>query len=494
MRERMARRAGLLAGAAALAMTTAQGASAIAPRAASPAAVNTIGSPGGGDQYYPLAGNGGIDVDDYNLQITYVPQPYLPRSQQRAASGGGFVGRLDGRATITLHTTQKLARFDLDLSSRLDVRSVRVDGRRARATHTGGELVITPARTLDTGERVTVEVGYGHLMRRPPMLAGYYTGFIPTRDGAVVSAEPTGASTWFPCNDLPYDKATFTIAATVPRALVAVANGVPAGKTVDATHATYRWRAQDPMAPYLATLGIGNYRLSTTYVDGIPVINAIDRDFSPAKQRRLERQLAKVPAMMRYLSTQFGPYPFHSYGHIVDQDTQAGASLETQTRTLLMANEDDEATIAHELGHQWFGDAVALGQWRDIWLNESFATWAEWLWRASPYSREGRTLEASYRVAVRDMAGEWGQIVTDPGPDDLFADAVYERGGAALFRLQQRVGSATMTRILKSWYAVKSGEPARTAQFESMAARISGRDLDAFFHAWLDSPGRPPGA
>lgn len=489
--------AGVLAGAAwTLSITAATAGGAPAAYGTPSGTESTIGSAGGGDQYYPMAGNGGIDAQHYDLDLSYTPEKYLPKAirDQYHLLKGEHLGRIEGTATVAIRATQPLTRFDLDLSSTLHVRSVTINGHAVAYAHRAdGELVITPQRLIAPGTRVSVAVAYGAIIRRPPVVNGFSTGLIPTADGVVLSAEPTGAPTWFPCNDLPHDKATYAVNLTVPRGLVGVSNGLPVGKRTTGNTTAYQWRTNDPMAPYLAEIAVGNYRIITRSAMGVPIYDYIDRDIPSGRQRKIDAVLAKVPQMMRYLSGQFGPYPFSSYGHIVDKDLQAGASMENQTRTLLMTDEADEATVAHELTHQWFGDQVALGQWRDIWLNESFATWGEWLWRHHS-TTDHESLAASYREAVRDMSGSWQTVVTDPGADDLFSDAVYARGGAMLYRLDRLIGDSAMSTILHQWVSMRRRQPASTAQFVTLATRVSGRDLSGLFEPWLFQPGKPRGA
>ena len=201
---------------------------------AAPPTVFTPGAPGVGDPYYPLDGNGGYDVTHYDLDLTYDPE----------------TDELSGTATIEARATQNLSAFNLDFIG-LEVDSVEVDGASAAWTRDGQELTIAPTAGIRNKAAFTVAIAYHGVPEPLPELGG--SGFIHTDDGAVIVGEPHGAATWFPANDHPTDKASFTFHWTVPEGLEVVANGVPKGQTTDNGWTTWTWDAVDPMATYLAT-------------------------------------------------------------------------------------------------------------------------------------------------------------------------------------------------------------------------------------------------
>lgn len=439
----------------------------------SPATAATAGSAGVGDPYFPRAGNGGIDVQRYDLRLDYTPP----------APGARLVGQLAGDARLAVRATRALSSFHLDLRG-LRASSVRVDGVPASFRQARGELVVTPARALGAGQRFDVRVRYAGRTGRPTDSTGSLYGWVTTSDGAVVANEPDGASTWFPANDHPTDKAGYRFAVTVPRGTVAVANGLLASRRTTGARTTWVWDAPDPMATYLATATIGDFDLRRSVGGGVPIIDAVDRDLPDAA----DDGLARTGDMLDYFSGLLGPYPFVAYGGIVDDDP-LGYALETQTRSLFTGRAD-EITAAHELAHQWLGDDVGPARWSDIWLNEGWATYLEWTWSGHV---GGDTPQELFDGVMAKPATDpfWRTVVADPGRDRMFSDPVYLRGGAALHALHQRVGDAVFWRLARAWVSTYSGRTASTADFVRLASDVAGEDLRGFFDTWVRQPVKP---
>ncbi|MEV4759969.1 M1 family metallopeptidase [Micromonospora sp. NPDC049559] len=438
---------------------------------AAPAAAGSaiVGAPGAGDDYFPLAGNGGYDVSHYDLDIRYEPAT-------RAFTGA---------ATISARATARLSRFNLDLRG-FTVRSVRVDGRPARFDRDGQELRISPRSGLSRGERFTVSVTYDGTTGRPTDNTGALYGWVSTPDGSFVANEPEGAATWYPVNDHPTDKASYDFEITVPAGKTAVANGEPRGQYTRDGWTTFRWHAADPMASYLATASIGDYDLRRSVGPrGLPIIDAVDRDLGPTG----DDGLARTAEMIDYFGQLFGPYPFSSFGAIVDDDEDPGYALETQTRPIY-AGPPSQSTVAHELAHQWFGDSVTPARWQEIWLNEGFATYASWLWEEHTGGRTAAARFASLH-AQPETASLWNPPPGDPGAVELFAGSVYNKGAMTLQALRAKIGDAAFFALLRAWYAGHRGGNVSTSDFVRLAEKISRQQLNGFFRTWLYTPGKP---
>jgi peptidase M1-like protein/immune inhibitor InhA-like protein len=645
----------------------------------------SAGASGVGDPYYPLDGNGGYDVGHYQLDVRYDPSTRV----------------LNGKATIAAKATQNLSKFDLDFVG-LTVRSITVNGAAAKWQRKKQELVITPASGLLNGSSFTTVVTYDGIPRALEEFG--LSGFIATDDGALVAGEPHVAATWYPVNDHPSDKASYSIRVTVPAGLQAVSNGVLVSQITSGGRTTWRWDEADPMASYLVTAMIGQFDIHAYTTGGIRFWDAIDPVlFAPAalphsgtqlaisqqadnSYKRLMRTIA-VPAggtslsfwvtrdtefpwdfffveahtvgsdawttlpdvnghsstdtgascpdswgglhtflahyqtnngdgtcsptgttgswnaatgksdgyeqwqvnlsayagktveislsyasdyvvqragvfiddvvsstgvgstsfeadgnvldgwtvpgaptgspgndndwiagtvaaeppplgsvaqaafarqreILSFESKRFGNYPFPTAGGIVDSLPGLGFALENQTRPVYSEvfftdPVSAQFVVVHELAHQWYGDNVAVRNWRDIWLNEGFATYAEWLWSEDKgFGSAQDNFDFLYEAIPADD-GFWSVVVADPGPDFLFDFAEYGRGAMTLHQLRLAVGDATFFRILKTWHAQHAGGNGSTEQFIALAEALSGQDLTSLFDTWLYTPSKP---
>lgn len=428
----------------------------------------TAGASGIGDADFPTDGNGGYDVGHYTLALGYDPASR----------------RLAGTTTIDATATENLSSFNLDLHG-FTVDAVTVGGRSAPFSRSGGEMTVTAdLRKGVPFQAVVTYQGEPQPVRDSPNLGGY--GFIPTKDGSFVTAEPNGAKTWFPSNDHPADKATYDFRLTVPDGVTAIANGELQGRPASSGgKTTFVWRETHPMASYLATMTTGNFLVKTgTSEGGTPVYAAVD----PRYQGQLTRLYELSGRITDYWATIFGPYPFKSTGGVID-DYASGYALENQTKPIYGGFEPDEGIISHELAHQWFGDSVSISRWRDLWLNEGFATYAEWLW--SEHQGQGtvqQIFDRHYRNAEDPM---WNYPPGVAQKNDLFNNSVYTRGAMALHALRTQVGDQTFFTIIRRWAADHRYGNATTEQFTALAEQLSGQKLGELFGQWLFDKGRP---
>jgi hypothetical protein len=206
--------------------------------------------------------------------------------------------------------------------------------------------------------------------------------------------------------------------------------------------------------------------------------------------------LAREPEIIKFESDIFGPYPFSAVGGIVDDVAGLGFALENQTRPIY-AREfftdpvNGDSVVVHELAHQWYGDSLSVANWRDIWLNEGFATYAEWMWSEREGLGTAQEIFDGFYDGIPADDPFWSLRIGDPGPDRLFDIAVYWRGGMTLHALRLQVGDAAFFRILKSWAATHAGGNLSIAQFVALSEQISGQQLDDLFNAWLYTPSKP---
>src|SRR6478609_174892 len=339
----------------------------------------TPGAPGLGDPMFPNAGNGGYDVQHYDLKLDYTPA----------------TTQLTATAVITATATQNLSSFNRDFRG-LTISRLLVNGRPATFSGDGGqELTVTPASGLREGSSFTTTVDYAGTPSVVTDPDGSIEGWIPTDDGAFVVNEPQGSPAWFPCNDNPRDKATYDFSISVPDGLTALANGVLVSNASSGGKTTWVWKETDPMATYLSTATLGKFDLTISKVGNIPSYVAVDPQLAKGQV------LSKLPEAVQLYSSIYGPYPFNAVGAIVDSAKVVGYSLETQTKPVF-DRMPDEATLVHELSHMWFGDSVTL----TTWPHEGFATWSEWIW--------------SEHQGNKSAAQRFAQLYNTPPQDTVF--------------------------------------------------------------------------
>ncbi|GHF71161.1 M1 family metallopeptidase [Streptomyces sp. NRRL_ISP-5395] len=433
----------------------------------------TPGAVGLRDPYFPGLGNGGYDVTHYGLELDVDPA----------------AGRLRGTATITARATQDLSAFHLDLLG-LDVESATVEGRRAAVNRAGKELTLRPAAGAESrlrkGRTFTAVVRYSGSPLTVTDPDGSKEGWLPTADGAVALGEPTGSMAWFPGNHHPSDKAAYDIGITVPEGLAAISNGELVSRRTANGRTAYRWRTAEPMASYLATVAVGRFATEQSVTpDGVRLFTAVDPESAAAS----EDVLARMPAVLKWAAGKFGPYPFSSAGAIVERTGDSSYALETQNRPVY-PGPPDTALLVHELAHQWFGNSVTPKTWRDMWLNEGFATYAEWLWAAD---HEDVPVEESFREAYEDDAN-WAFPPADPPTAaELSEPPVYGRGAMAVHRIRLAVGDdAAFFALVRGWTQKYRHGNAATDDFTAYVEEETGRDLGRLWDAWLYGGSRPP--
>lgn len=429
------------------------------------------GASGIGDPYWPLDGNGGIDVTEYRIRNTY--------DVRRQA--------LKGKTTLYLTATTDLSSFNLDFL--LKVSKVRVDGIAAEVDQTSHELTITPATALIAGSTHMVNVRYAGLPDTK-RYAGEENWLANDRE-AVAMNQPHMATWWFPANDHPSDKALFDIITTVPKGREVIANGNLVGKKKTKRGTTWHWRADEPMASYLAFFAAGDFTIQKGTSNGLPWVNAVSKQLSAGEQKDSLKLLGRTPGIVQALSRDLGAYPFSVTGGLTT-GLSVFFALENQTRpTYPSVGPDNVSLVVHELAHQWFGDDVAVARWRDIWLNEGAATFMEWRYAEQHGQKSAAdTMRARYD-SIPGSDSFWQLSLADPGAEHIFDEPIYDRGGMTLQALRNRIGEDKFWLLIRTWLDSKSGGNATSEEFEALAAQVSGQDLTGFFTAWLRTGAKP---
>lgn len=414
------------------------------------------------DPYAPQSGDPAFGVTFYDLDLVYRVR----------------TNRLEGRAVLTAVAAASLRTLALDLVG-LRVSRVRVDGARAAYAQGPRKLRVTLPRAVAAGAGVTIEVVYAGAPA-PRRSRWGLIGWEELADGALVAGQPTGAATWFPCNDRPDDRARYRISVRTDAGYLAVATGTTVSRSREGGTVAAVFESRVPTATYLAAVHIGRYRERALAGAGRIVAPA-------ALEAAAGRAFAPVPRMLAAFAERFGPYPQDECTLVVTADALE-IPLEAQGLAVFGANHLDasgERLVAHELAHQWFGNSVGIARWRDIWLNEGFACYAEWLWSEASGGPSADALARRQHARLTQLPQDL--VLSDPGPDLMFDDRVYKRGALTLHALRRALGDAAFFDLLRGWAGAHRHALVTTADFR----RHVGPAADALLTAWLDAPALP---
>jgi aminopeptidase N len=425
-----------------------------------------------GDDLFPDLGSSDVDVVSYDVRLD-VSDDY---------------GVLEGEVTIVARVPADVSGLALD-SLGLQIIDVTVDGEPASTVETGADLVVSlPA---DHGRETTVIIDYRAEPDPRVSASGLPVGWFSDEQGAYVLNEPDGARSWLPSNDHPSDKASWRFEILAPEGAVVSANGelIERGDADD----PWVWVESDPMPTYLVHLVIGDYELIDRTVPTSDGDLALTHLVPAGRQVEFEAALESIGPQLVLFEELFGPYPLTKYG-LAFADSPPGLAMETQGRSLLSEHDfgdsaglNSEVILAHELAHQWFGNAVTPAAWEDIWLSESFATYAQWLWFDHI---DRRPLESSAASALGQRQRP-GSPTGDPAVNDMFAFTSYDGGAAVIHALRSTIGDDAFFELLGRWVADYSGTSQTSEAFVDLAEEIHGEDLTEFFDDWLYATSLP---
>ncbi len=414
--------------------------------------------------YFPERGDRTFAVSHYDLTLSYDVDS----------------NHLRGKAALLVEAVTDVAEIRLDLSG-MRVTKVTVDGDRARFAVKSEHLVVRLRRRMKAGEWFRIVVTYGGTPR-PVGEGDDECGWEELADGVLVAGQTNGSPTWFPCNDRPDDKATYRIELSAPNAYYVVANGVCTSRWRSASSTTWVYEQREPMPTYLATVQIGRY-VAHQVAASVPMTAVLPQRLLP----HYDSAFGDQPAMMDLFVRLFGRYPFSAYTVVITEDDLEipleAQGMSTFGANFLTSDWDNVRLVAHELSHQWFGNAVTASSWRDIWLHEGFACYCEWLWseESGGPAADARAREHWARLSQlpQDL------LLGDPGPDLMFDDRVYKRGALLLHALRLTIGDDAFFGLLRSWVDRHRYGSVTTAMFESAAASAYDAPLDDLFRHWL---------
>jgi hypothetical protein len=421
-------------------------------------------------------------------------------------------------ATVTLAALRDLAGVDFDFAgltaSQVGLRT-RGDTLFTAVAYAQSDSVlhVGPLATIPEGDTVAVRVAYAGTN---PECQGINTppgGLVFSDRGSHTFAEPSYARNWFPCHDAPRDKATLTLTVDAPAGLVASGTGVLASETPVGDRTRYVWNLDQPAATYLMAFYLGDYvKLEETGPDGLP----LEFFTYPEIAEATREAFAVVPDMVSFFS-QVHPFPFPRYAMTVED---FGGGMEHQTNTLIgwffiggRADERDlEDLYSHELAHQWWGDMITPEVWRDIWLNEGFATYFSLLFTEHRYGWEPMRERLALMDSVYFSRPDLDQPLRDPRPGGLLSFIEYNKGARVLDMLRSvcrlrlagetpvdsaafdsgtAPGDARFFDIFRRYAAKHAYGNVTSADFQAAAEEVLGEDLTWFFDPWLNRTGYP---
>ena len=368
--------------------------------------------------------------------------------------------------------------------------------------NTGKTLDIDLGRTLARGDKLQIQIDYK--VRDPE--AGLYF-FQPTKAEPDVpltvwsQGEPVANSHWFPCLDNPNERQTTELLATVDDGFEVLSNGtLVEKKQLKDGRVQFHWKQAKPHVAYLVTLVVGEFEVGRAEWRGRPVTYYVHK----SRAVDMERTFRNTPKMLDFFSERFGiEYPWEKYAQVVVEQFMWGGMENTSATTLYPATMHDERAlidgnpdwlIAHELGHQWWGDLVTCKDWSHLWLNEGFATYCETLWAEHYMGRD----ERDYLLFTESQQARSGSALTRPvvdrrypDPSTMFDSRAYPKGGWILHMLRSRLGDDDFFRGIQRYGTVYAYQTVETNDLREIFEKLYGVSLERFFHDWTERPGHP---
>jgi len=402
---------------------------------------------------------------------------------------------ITGYVTMTSSPTiDGLTEVDYDFHSNMDVDSVMMNGEHVTYSHLSHVITITLDRTYNLGDLFTTTVFYnGH-----PEGSGFGSFTWDSHSGhplITTLSEPEGARDWWPCKDMPHDKAdSADVIITVPDDLVATSNGVLVSDidNGDGTR-TFHWDISYPITTYLICLSITNYQSFTDWYvseqgDSMPIVNYV----FPEHYNQAVEDLNITDDAIGFFASIYGEYPFieEKYGHSI---FGWGGAMEHQCNTsygrwLIRGDHYYDWILVHELAHMWFGDMITCDIWPEIWMNEGFASYSEALWFEHLFGFE---TYINYMTNSNSVSYPSGPIYD---PDQLFdGNTVYNKGSWVLHMLRGVMGDEA---FFDGMYAY-ANDPEfmygtiTTREFQAVMEQYYGADLGWYFDEWIWGRNRP---
>jgi aminopeptidase N len=406
--------------------------------------------------------------------------------------------------TATLRATAIAATKAVELDAvELTIEKVTANGKAAAFRHDGKRLRVELSAQLAAGGTLELVIDYKGAPRRGLYFVEPDEGYPDKPTQVWTQGQDEDSRYWFPCVDSPHEKATSELIVTVPASLFALSNGVLVSDKTKGGKRTLHWKLDVPHSCYLVTLAVGDFAAIETKWRDTPVVYYVARGREAEAQRTLER----TPQMLELFSQKFGvAYPYPRYSQVFVADFIFGGmentSATTLTDTVLLDERaaidyDIDALVAHELAHQWFGDLVTCRDWGEGWLNEGFATYAEYIWREHHEGRDAADLELEEWADMyfgEDAARYRRTIATKlyDEPIDVFDHHLYEKGGRVLHMLRNVLGDDAFWKSLAHYLGKHARGLVESRDLARAVEEATGKVPDWFFSQWvIDGAGHP---
>lgn len=429
------------------------------------------------DSYTGVDFNLGFSIDHYDLDLVYRVEPNL----------------LSGVAKLHISVDEDLDKLTLDLGGAMAARRISADEgiKVTRFRQSGGKIRITFDDTIEAGSEFILTVRYGG-NPRPIRTAWGEIGWEETESGALVASQPNGAPSWFPCDDTPSEKATYDIRVTADNPFTVISNGKLVSKKAQNSTTSWHYKVDSPMATYLATIQVGEF---TKFTLGRNTVA-----WAPAHLRyRVLEEFKQQQEMLDFYESVFGKYPFPDYQVVITED-ELEIPLEAQGLSIfgsnhVAGNHRFERLIAHELAHQWFGNSVGVSEWKDIWLNEGFACYCEWLWTEHTGASTAHEAARSHYLVLSRKSQDL--LLADPGTKDMFDDRVYKRGAITVHALRRLLGDEAFFEAIRAYLKESRND---TVVPETLVNHITGAalkvgvsvdEVNDLLEAWLHETALP---
>ncbi len=428
-----------------------------------------------------------VEIEHYRIAVAVYPD------ERRIA------GETRVRARVL---ARELRRLELD-AVELEVASVTEAANERRFTHDGRTLAIDLGDARKSGTTVEVTITYSARPRRGLYFVGPDAGYPDKPRQVWTQGQDEDSRHWFPCLDTPHAKARTEVIADVPAGWFALSNGVLLEDRADGERRRLHWRHDQPHSCYLVTLAAGELTTIEDRWRDVPVLYHVP----PGREEAARRTLGRTPQMMELFSKLFGvPYPYPRYAQVCVHDFIFGGmentTATTLTETVLLderaaLDNDEEALVAHELAHQWFGDLVTCRDWGEGWLNEGFATYAEYLWREHVDGRDEAdlVLDEFLEMYFHEDGDRYRRTICTKHydePIDVFDHHLYDKAGRVLHMLRMQLGDELFWKSLRHYLTKHRHGVVETRDLARAIEDSTGRVLDDFFSQWiLDGAGHP---